>query len=128
GDIELTVVEQTEISGAQIGAIAVGSMGLKLFDRLVATVVVPAGNAFAAQPDLADAVLGQLAQCFGVDNPHVDSGPRLAGTHQADRPVFRGRVTVLLEGVCVGVEIARYAAADRGKKRYLGHAVPRSHC
>ena len=89
--------------------------------------MVTAGNARAAQPDLADLVFGQHVQGFGVDDPHLDAGCRLAGTHQADRAARGGYVAVLFEGVGVGVEVARDAAADGGHQCHLGHAVSGAH-
>ena len=84
GDVELALVEQPEVAGAQVGAGAVGGVGVKPLDGLGGPVVVAACDARAAQPDLADPTVGQLAQGFRVDDVDADTTSPLTRTHQAD--------------------------------------------
>src|SRR5688572_2553752 len=84
GDEQLAVaVKAAKVTGSKVGtAIAVRESCSECGERLIRLIPIPLRNAAAGDPDLADAVNGQFAAGFRIDNHHVMAGPGPAASHQ----------------------------------------------
>ncbi|GAA3062470.1 hypothetical protein GCM10020000_52210 [Streptomyces olivoverticillatus] len=116
GDVELAVVQDAEVAGAQPATVAVAQGAVEGGGALLGALPVAAGDAVAAQPDLADGAVGQLAVDGGVDDADVEVEDAAAADEGAAL-LPGGR---LGEGVAFERGLASLAAAVGGAGRAAG--------